>query len=416
MRTLVLFYLGVFLLSGFGLVNDRSSPGETVAKINVYSGEYERFDSPLTFSLDAITHVYEGDLSLYEIVDNIAIPVAIQFTGGERRHMYWLLSGHTDPGKKRTFELRKEPAPPGSKKMKIEKNPDNYVLFCLDKPVIQYNSGTMPAPPGTNPAYRRSGFIHPLYAPNSAVMTQIQPSGHLHHYGIMNPWTKTTFRGEIVDFWNLSKEEGRVRFGALASVNEGDVFGSIQVIHEHVAWPDSPRETIAMNELKDIKVFDRSDGSFLIEINSRLNPAEKLILEEYAYGGFLLRAADYWTHENSIFFTSEGLNRELANEKRARWVAVHGDTPKGEAGILIMGHPSNYNHPEPVRVWNSNAERPRDYFINFSPIMNTHWVLENGINYTLRYRMLVFDGKIDKNRAALLWDDFANPPEIMIDK
>ena len=238
----------------------------------------------------------------------------------------------------------------------------------------------------------------------------------MHHYGIMNPWTKTTFRGEIVDFWNLAKEEGRVRFGALVNVNEGDVFGSLQVLHEHLARPDSPGETIAMNELQEIKVFDRNDGSFLFEINSQLNPTEKLILEKYAYGGLLLRATDYWTHENSNFFTSEGLNREHANEKRARRVVVYGDTPRGEAGILIMGHPSNYNHPEPVRVWNSDSDRPRDYFINFSPTMNTHWVLESGINYTLRYRMLVFDGKIDENRAALIWDDFANPPEIIIDK
>jgi hypothetical protein len=219
-----------------------------------------------------------------------------------------------------------------------------------------------------------------------------------------------------VDFWNLAKEQGRVRFSGLASANEGAVFGSLLVLHEHVAWPDSPKEAIAMNELQEIRVFNHKDGSFLIDINSRLSPAEELILEEYLYGGFLLRATDHWTHKNSSFFNSEGLDREQSNEKRARWCVVQGDTRQGEAGILIMGHPSNYNHPEPVRVWNSDDTRPRDYFINFSPTMNMQWVLEPGNNYTLRYRMLVFDGKIDENRAALIWNDYANPPQIIINK
>ena len=408
----------LLFLNGHGSENTdmHSDSGETLAKIIVHSGEYERFDTPLSFSLDAITHVYEKNLRLYELTENIVVPVDVQFTGGNPREMHWLLSGHTDRDTIRIYELRKEHTQSGSKRMKIERNPDNYVLYSGDKQVIQYNSGTMPAPQGANPVYRRSGFFHPLFSPNSAVLTNIQPPGHLHHYGIMNPWTRTTFRGEVVDFWNLAKEEGRVRFNGLASANEGNVFASLQVHHEHIAWPDTPKETIAMNELQEVKVFHQNDGSFLIEINSRLNPTEKLILEEYLYGGFLLRATDFWTHENSRFFTSEGLNREEANEERARWCVVSGDTPQGKAGILIMSHPSNYNHPEPVRVWNSDDTRPRDYFINFSPTMNMQWELEAGIDYTLRYRMLVFDGSIDKERAALIWNDFANPPQIIIDK
>ena len=60
MKTTVLFSLGVFLLMGFVSGNDHPYIVETLAKITVHSGEYERFDTPLTFSMDAITHVYEG--------------------------------------------------------------------------------------------------------------------------------------------------------------------------------------------------------------------------------------------------------------------------------------------------------------------------------------------------------------------
>ena len=410
MKIFILLSLALFTLNNVhgGLENEQY----IISRITVDAGKHTRFDTPLTLLLDALTHIHEEDLSLYELVGDIEMPVPVQFSGGEPRKMNWLLTGTTAPYKKRVFELRREKALQGEKIIKVRKDKDSYVLYSRDKPVAQYNAAIAPAPEGANPVNRRSGYIHPLYAPNGAALTISQPPDYVHHFGIMNPWAKTTFRGEVVDFWNLGKEQGTVRFGAITSFNEGAVFGSLQVLHEHVAWPETPRETIAMSELQEIRVYNRNDGSFLMEINSRLNPVEDLTLEEYVYGGLLLRATDYWTHENSRFFNSEGLDREHASEERARWCVVYGDTPKGDAGILVMGHPSNFNHPEPVRVWNSDAARPRDYFINFSPTMNTPWHLESGNDYTLRYRMLVFEGKMDEDEASRLWNDYAEPPAI----
>jgi hypothetical protein len=394
-----------------------SGESHKIATLSVYSGEFERFDTPLVYQLDGITNVYEADLSLYEVIEGGLVPVEVQFSSAGYRSMHWLLAGRTEPGKTRIFELRQGDPSSGPKTMSIKVKQDAYVLYSGDKQVFQYNSGIMLPPEGANPAYRRSGFIHPLYAPNGALLTNIQPPDHLHHYGLWNPWTKTTFRGEEIDFWNLAKEQGRVRFSGLASVNEGSVFGSIQVHHEHVSWPYSLRETIAMNELQEVRAYDRNDGLFLLDITSRLSPAEEITFEEYRYGGFTLRATEYWTNKNSFLFTSEGLDRDNAEGERARWCVVSGDTPQGRASILMMGHPANYNHPEPLRVWATNANRGRgDQFINFSPTRNTQWVLEPGKNYLLRYRMIVSEGEIDKHRAGVLWNDFSNPPEITVVK
>ena len=51
--------------------------------------------------------------------------------------------------------------------------------------------------------------------------------------------------------------------------------------------------------------------------------------------------------------TSEGKNREEADGSRARWAIVEGETNVKEkrSGILFMSHPSNRQHPEPLRVW-----------------------------------------------------------------
>ncbi len=412
----VALFLGLSILF-FTFCGTRADETNILATISVNPGSYERSDTPLSISLDDITSVNEENLRLYELIENELVFQAVQFSFGEERFLHWLLDGQTEPGKTRIFELRKESALKVSKNISVKREEDAYVILSGDIPVLQYNSGIVYPPEGYDTIYRRSGFIHPLFAPNGAVLTNIQPEDHMHHYGIWNPWTKTTFRGEEIDFWNLAKGEGRVRFGGVASVNQGPLFGSLQVLHEHVAWPDSPGEMIAMNELKEIRVFNRNENTFLIDIKSRLSPVEKLILEEYRYGGFVLRATDYWTSENSDFFTSEGLDRDHADGERARWCIVFGDTPEGEAGILMMGHPSNYNHPEPLRTWGSDATGGRgDHFINFSPTRNTQWILDSDRNYMLRYRILVFDGEMDTIEAERIWNDFSHPPVITVEE
>jgi type 1 glutamine amidotransferase len=388
-----------------------------LATINVNSGEFERFDTPLSFSIDAITQLDQNNLRLYEIRGNQREPVTAQFSGGEKKVMHWIMAGHTQPHQSRVFELRKGNPPGKELNVRLEKKEDSYVFYSIGKPVMQYNHAVVPAPEGKDPAFERSGFIHPLYAPNNAVLTAIHTESHTHHFGVWNPWTKTTFRGEEVDFWNLGKKEGTVRFGEMLSMEEGPVFGSLKVLHEHIAWPASTKETLAMKEQQEMKVYYRSNHAFLVEINSHLTPVEELILEEYRYGGFVLRATDQWTNKTTKFFTSEGLERDEADGERALWCVVNGETPEGKAGILMMGHPANYNHPEPVRVWPSDAFRGRgDMFINFSPTRNTEWALQPGQTYSLKYRMLVFEGEMDKESAARTWNDLTNPPLITLQR
>lgn len=387
-----------------------------IAVIVAESGEFERFDTPVSVSLDDVTKFNESSLQLYEIDGDRRIPVPMQISTGEERRIHWLMSGRTGPGISRTYNLVQEEAHGHDKRVSVRPGEGNYVMYLGDKPVIQYNHETVYPPEGHDTIYRRSGFIHPLYAPDGTVLTEIQPPDHMHHYGIWNPWTKTTFRGKEVDFWNLAKGEGRVRTGGISAVNEGDVFGNLQVLHEHIAWPGKDNETIAMTELQDIRLFNRSDGSYMLDITSRMNPTERLVLEEYRYGGFVIRATAAWNNQTSDFYSSRGLDRDQADGERAEWCVLSGESSGGRSGIMMMGHPANYNHPEPLRVWPSNANRGKgDQFINFSPTRNTTWVLEPGTSYMLRYRILVFDGEMDRYDAETRWNDYSNPPRLTVE-
>ena len=110
----------------------------------------------------------------------------------------------------------------------------------------------------------------------------------------------------------------------------------------------------------------------------------------------------------------EGTRRPDSDGSRARWIFVNGPSPAGHSGLLIMACPANYNSPEPLRIWNEEANGGRgDVFINFSPTKNTSWQLQPGHTYRLRYRLYAFDGEMTPQRSMQLWRDFANPPLVI---
>jgi hypothetical protein len=386
---------------------------DLLATINVSTGESERNNTIVSIDLDEITDADDSEIVLYEIRGNDRYPVSTQISHKGKRKMVWQLGKNLKPNTKIVYELSRGMAPLKPKIMHVREESGTYTFMKGNRAVMRYNAATVYPPEGIDQVFKRSGFIHPLYAPNRSVLTTIQPADHIHHYGLWNPWTNTTFRGETVDFWNLAKKQGTVQNAGIKSLIEGPVFAEVTVLHEHIAWPESTRQVLAMNENHTMRVFHYDDNMFWIEFEFQITPQEPITLEEFRYGGFVFRGTEGWTNQTSGFITSEGLDRDHADGERARWCIVTGETPSGEAGILFMGHPENYNHPEPLRVWPSDANRGRgDVFVNFSPTRNTSWDLEKNMTYVLKYRLMVFDGDMDIKKAENYWNDYVNPVQV----
>lgn len=395
-----------------------SIPAHVIAVVKVEAGAYDRFDTPVYLNIDPITHIADYELVLYEVIGDVTVRVPSQIIFQAGRHLTWQLSGQTDAGSIREYQLTRVDMRQNNDNnllsdKRVDKDNGQYVIYLNNKPVLQYNAATVYPIGELDESLKRSGFIHPLYAPNGAVLTTIQPPDHPHHYGIWNPWTKTSFMGEEIDFWNLRKREGTVRHQGVIGSFSGDVLAGLRVLHQHVAWPDTDKEVVAINEQQTMLVFPLGNGMSMIDFSFILNPVHDITLEEHRYGGFGFRATTQWNTANTDFVTSEGFDRDRADGERARWYQAGGDLPEGYASVLAMGHPSNFNHPEPLRVWPSDANAGQgDLFVNFCPIRNTDWVLSPGQSYLLRYRMIVFPGQMDEHRADALWLDYANPPKI----
>ena len=54
-------------------------------------------------------------------------------------------------------------------------------------------------------------------------------------------------------------------------------------------------------------------------------------------------------------------------------------------------------------------------YFEFCPIRHNDWQLEKGKDYTLKYRLLIFDGELTKEEAESYWQAFANPVEVKIE-
>lgn len=364
---------------------------------------------PVSVDLDPITKLSETEFSVYE--NNKIIPYQVE-QKGDRRTLHWLAKA----GETSTYTLRKNAHRNTESRVTLRESDGQLIISSASGDMLSYVFKTVYPPAGVDSAYRRSGFIHPLWSPGGQVLTRIQPKDHYHHYGIWNPWTHTLYKGDTIDFWNIGGKKGTVRFSKFISQTRGDVYGEYQSVHEHVVTKRGKQPEVAMNEIQTVRIYYPGKDYYIMDFTSTLSCASQtpVTLLEYRYGGFGWRTTEKWDNKNSEVITSEGKNRKEADGSLARWCIVQGSIDEAYAGAVMMSHPQNYNHPEPLRIWPENQYNRGDMFANFSPTKNKDWALEPGKTYVLQYRMLVFNNKMTQERAEAAWKLFAQPPTVVV--
>jgi hypothetical protein len=386
--------------------------------------QQERLDATTSVCLDGLNYNTDsGSLVLYELTSKGEKEVPSQLETGHSARLWFILTGKSFAGSIKTFILKKEetiPPAESASTIALKHSSKDLRLIFNDKPILNYRFATTYPPEGVDPIFKRSGFIHPLWSPEGEVLTRIQPPDHYHHYGIWGPWTHTHIGNRAVDFWNLATGEGTVKFAGFLSEVEGAVYSGFKVLQQHIDFGAKGEDEIALNEILDVRAWNanKKDKVWIIEYTTSLNcPLDSgIMLDAYRYGGGIgFRATEKWTKDNCSVLTSVNKTRADADGSFARWCIVEGEsgTQEGRSGILFMSHPSNRKHPEPMRVWPLDANGGRgDMYFEFVPIRYDDWKLEQRKEYTLKYRMIVFDGKMDAKTAELYWNSFAYDPEI----
>ncbi len=414
----------VFILLTFFLLKPDSYAQEIeIARITVEAGKYSRENTIVSTDLDGIDlDLANSDLILYEIEPDSQHNIATQLDMKDGPKLWWKIDNRILAGKQKIYSLKKSSKSTTSESSDIEviKENGNLIVKSNGKNVLQYNFKEAPLPDGVPDIYNRAGYIHPLWSPKGEILTRIQPPDHYHHVGIWNPWTHTEYKGKVIDFWNLNKGEGTVKPSSIISTTSNNVYGGFKVLHDHIDLNGMTPEgmEVALKEEWKIRVWNIADDAWLIDFVSTMNCAtdSALTITEYRYQGFGFRATEKWDDKTAGLLTSEGKDKGDGNSTRARWCDVNGISEFGTSGVLFITHPSNYNYPEPIRIWPVGANKGKEnVFFNFNPSMDRDWVLEPGNDYQLKYRIFVYDGKISKTKAEQLWQDFAYPPKVCLD-
>lgn len=297
-------------------------------------------------------------------------------------------------------------------KVSLTETATGFEFSFGDEVVLTYQSIREPVPEGVKEAFSKSGFIHPLKSPSGQILTRIQPEDHYHHYGIWGPYTRATISGREVDFWNLGDEKGRVDFGHLISKKQAGGAAELNVRQNHIDLKAPESEQIAIKEDLRIKVKPSDQGRYIVDYTTTIftDLEDGILLDDYRYGGGIgFRATEAWGTNNSSILTSEGDTRKTADGKNAKWVMVTGETAdkSGTSGILFLSHNTNKSHPEPMRIWpEDNYEGIGNVFIEFCPIRHDSWQILANQRYTLKYRMIVFDGTMSTEEAETYWENF----------
>lgn len=295
------------------------------------------------------------------------------------------------------------PAP----RMNVIDDGDNIIVRSGEKPVLAYKYTVTPAPEGVRDVYARSGYIHPAYTPSGFVFTRIQPEDHRHHYGIWNPWTRVEYDGNVYDLWNLGDSLGTVRAAGVPETFSDGKTAGFKAALEHIAFTPGA-ETKIIDETWTVTAFDAGDA-YVWDFVSTLTPStnKTVTIQAYRYQGFSCRCCEEWTKENVTMVTSEGLERKDIDFSRANWIYTNGANGDGMAGFMFMSAPDNYDSPELLRIWDENQNGGRgDAYVCFCPAKSVDFVLEPGNSYTLRYRVVAYDGEMDSERAAALWEEY----------
>lgn len=394
--------------------------GQTIAKISLDDVEFSQFAYPVSIDLNSITELPDSLLTLVNISGAQTNEIPFQLDNLNGRKLIWMVKpkeGETSY----TYELRKSHKKSVVEQfLSLDQSEKALVIKKDGLDLWQYNQGLTMPPEGVPLAYARSGFVHPMRTPEGLSLTRIQPSDHYHHYGLWNPWTRVGYKNDTIDFWNLNDKQGTVRFANFINRTSGPVYADYKVLHEHVVLKDREVPEVAFTEVQGVRIFaeKEDDGYYLADISivMNTNPNDSLVLQEYRYGSLGWRATELWNRYNSEVITSEGLDRKSADGSLARWCIVQGELEDNYGAVVMMSFPTNFNHPEPLRIWPEDIYDRGDMYANFAPTKNKDWVLDAGKAYQLNYRFLVSSKKISPEEAEKAWKQFAKAPKITINK
>ncbi len=260
-----------------------------------------------------------------------------------------------------------------------------------DALVLRYNKRPTAAAAENDPAYARSGYLHPLCTPSGRVVTGDYEPDHPHQHGLFFAWTKTSVDGRTPEFWNQKLGTGRVAYEKTLAIVNGTDEAGFDVAHTYEDLSAPGGAVAVLREVWQLRAaFVGKLYRVDLAVRQEAATDQPLTVERYHYGGMAFRGPSAWLgEEDGRIVTDEGKGRVEGNHSRPAWVKMAGELDGSPCGIVAMQHPENFRAPQWVRLHPS-----KPYFV-FAPMVEESFVIAPGAPFASRYRFLVYDGTIE---------------------
>ena len=275
-----------------------------------------------------------------------------------------------------------------------------------DTLMLAWQVASMTHPAGGEKFADASAFLHPLCTPSGFVCTTVQPPDHLHHLGLWWPWKFVEVDGKRYNTWEIQEGQGAHVARTAKQLSGGPDKLEWEFSNDTVIKPaDGPQATV-IHEAAKVTLSSQGKDANAVDVSITQQAADKPVtIVNYTYSGFSWRGPASWNKDNSKMTTNDGLGRDEANGKPARWVMVSGPTPAGSATLLMMSAASNIaGTPERLRVWDAKMGNGTP-FVNFNPVMGKALPLdaEHPAASNRKYRVLAVDRTLDATEAEAEW-------------
>lgn len=239
--------------------------------------------------------------------------------------------------------------------------------------VFVYNYGSQ-LPAGVPEKFRRSTYLHPVYAPGGTLLSDDFPKDHYHHRGIFWAWRVVKWKGETYDLWTIEGVHHRnlahksdARRGWLRFEN-GWFAGDRRIVKETVEIVAHPAAS------------GRRDLDFTLLFEAVNGPVEISGSPDRGYSGFGFRFAP---REATVIETEAGIEKADTNLVPHPWAQLTATFQGRRAGARIAIDPSNPGAP------NGWCLRHYGYLGVDFPGLATY-TLRPGAPLRLKYRVTLF--------------------------
>jgi hypothetical protein len=257
-------------------------------------------------------------------------------------------------------------------------------------------------------------YFHPVCLTDGTELTWHRPPDHPWHYGLWFSWKYINGLNYWEEDPKTGLSQGLTEIKSVKVITGRDY--SAQLAMQLSYHP--PEGAVVLTEDRRIDVCTPDEnGRYRIDWISLFTAGAVDVLLDRTpitgekggqswggYAGLSVRIAKDVTDWHLI--DSEGRKDLQAHGQKSRWMNFGGRAAGGkDFSIAIFDHPDNLRYPSPGFV----IMDPKVPFGYFSPalLFNKPYNLHAGKSFSLKYRVLIYPGRADKNLLEAEWKSFS---------